>query len=119
MAELLGNLSFKKERMQEATRTGYITATDLADYLVLKNVPFREAHGIVGRAVAFCIARGCELDQLTLAELQTFSPVIEHDVYAVLSVEGSINSRVSAGGTGILRVQEALDLAEQQMGMST
>ena len=82
-------------------------------------MPFREAHGIVGRAVAFCIARGCELDQLTLAELQTFSPVIEHDVYAVLSVEGSINSRVSAGGTGILRVQEALDLAEQQMGMST
>ncbi len=118
MAELLGNLSFKTERMQEATRTGYITATDLADYLVLKNVPFREAHGIVGRAVAFCIATGCELDQLSVDQLKTFSPVIEKDVYQVLSVEGSINSRVSAGGTGILRVQEALDLAEQQMGMS-
>jgi len=117
MAELLGNLSFNTERMQEATRTGYITATDLADYLVLKNVPFREAHGIVGRAVAFGIAKGCELEQLGLAELQSFSPVIEKDVYQVLTVEGSINSRVSAGGTGILRVREALDLAEQQIGM--
>jgi argininosuccinate lyase len=117
MAELLGNLSFNTERMQEATRTGYITATDLADYLVLKNVPFREAHGIVGRAVAFGIAHGRELDQLTLEELQGFSPVIEGDVYAVLTVEGSINSRVSAGGTGIVRVREALALAEQQMGI--
>ncbi len=117
MAELLGNLSFNTERMKEATRTGFITATDLADYLVRKNVPFREAHGIVGRAVAFCIAKGCELDQLSLNELQTFSAAIEEDVYAVLSVEGSINSRISTGGTGILRVQEALGLAEQQMGM--
>jgi argininosuccinate lyase len=117
MAELLGNLYFKTERMKEATRTGCITATDLADYLVLKNVPFREAHGIVGRAVAFCIAKGCELDQLTIAEMRTFSPVIAEDVFEVLSVEGSINSRISTGGTGILRVQEAVGLAEKQMGI--
>ena len=117
MAELLGNLSFNTERMQEATRTGYITATDLADYLVLKNVPFREAHGIVGRAVAFGIAQGRELDQLSLAELREFSPVIEEDVYAVLSVEGSVNSRVSEGGTGIVRVREAVAQAEQLMGI--
>ncbi len=117
MAELLANLTFNTERMQEATRTGYITATDLADYLVRKNVPFREAHGIVGRAVGHCLAKGCELDQLSLDELRTFSPVIEEDVFKVLSVEGSINSRISLGGTGILRVQEALGLAEQQMGM--
>jgi argininosuccinate lyase len=117
MAELLSNLSFITERMQEATRTGCITATDLADYLVLKNVPFREAHGIVGQAVAFCIAKGCELDQLTIAEMRVFSPVIAEDVFEVLSVEGSINSRISTGGTGILRVQEAVDLAEKQMGI--
>lgn len=117
MAELLGNLSFKTERMQEATRTGCITATDLADYLVMKNVPFREAHGIVGRAVAFCITKGCELDQLSLEDLRTFSSVIAEDVFKVLSVEGSINSRISTGGTGILRVQEAVGLAEKQMGI--
>ena len=89
----------------------------LADYLVLKNVPFREAHGIVGRAVAFGIAQGRELDQLSLAELREFSPVIEEDVYAVLSVEGSVNSRVSEGGTGIVRVREAVAQAEQLMGI--
>ena len=60
MAELLENLEFRTERMAEATRTGCMTATDLADYLVLKNVPFREAHGIVGRAVAYCLEKGCE-----------------------------------------------------------
>jgi argininosuccinate lyase len=117
MAELLDNLSFRTERMQEATRTGCITATDLADYLVLKNVPFREAHGIVGRAVAFCIAKGRELDQLSLNDLRMFSPVITEDVFEVLSVEGSINSRISTGGTGILRVREAVGLAEKQMGI--
>jgi argininosuccinate lyase len=117
MAELLGNLSFNTERMKEATRTGYITATDLADYLVRKDVPFREAHGIVGRVVAFCIAKGCELDQLTIDDMRMFSPVISEDVFTVLSVEGSINSRISTGGTGMQRVHEAVCLAEKQMGM--
>ncbi len=117
MAELLANLTFNTGKMQDATRTGFITATDLADYLVVKNVPFREAHGIVGRAVAYCIEKRCELDELGLDELRKFSPAIEKDVFKVLSVEGSINSRISTGGTGILRVQEALGLAEQQMGI--
>ncbi len=72
MAELLENLKFNTERMAEATKTGCITATDLADYLVLKNVPFREAHGIVGRAVAYCLEKGCELPDLNLQELAQF-----------------------------------------------
>jgi len=103
--------------MEEATKTGFMTATDLADYLVLKNVPFREAHGIVGRAVAFCIAKGCELVDLTLDDLAQFSPVIGKDVFEVLSVSGSVNSRISAGGTAGQRVEEALVLAEQTMGI--
>jgi len=117
MAELLANLTFNTERMREATDTGYITATDLADYLVMKNVPFREAHGIVGRAVAACVEKGCELEELSLEELRLFSPAIEDDVYNVLSVEGSVNSRVTTGGTGIERVEEAVRKAEQQLGM--
>jgi argininosuccinate lyase len=117
MAELLGNLQFNTERMREATDTGFITATDLADYLVVKDVPFREAHGIVGRAVASCITKGCELDDLKLEDLKQFSPVIEADVMDVLSVEGSVNSRVSTGGTGISRVKEAVRKAEKQLGM--
>ncbi len=117
MAELLANLSFRTDRMEEATRTGFITATDLADYLVLHNVPFREAHGIVGRAVAACIDRGCELTDLTLAEIREFSPVIDKDIFEVLSVEGSVNSRISTGGTATLRVEEAVQAAERKMGI--
>ena len=117
MAELLANLKFNTAAMDKATRTGFITATDLADYLVMKNVPFREAHGIVGRAVAFCLDKGCELEELNLDELQQFSKVIEEDVYKVLSVEGSVNSRLSTGGTALERVREALDFAEKQLGI--
>lgn len=118
MAELLGNLKFQTKRMVEATETGYITATDLADYLVLKDVPFRDAHGIVGRAVAFCIEKGCELIDLTVEDMKQFSPVIEKDVFEVLSVEGSVNSRISTGGTGLQRVEEAVSHAEKIMGIA-
>jgi argininosuccinate lyase len=117
MAELLENLSFKTDRMSAATRKGCMTATDLADYLVLKNVPFREAHGIVGRAVAYCLDKGCELPDLSISELAQFSEVIGKDVYEVLSIEGSVNSRISTGGTGIQRVEEALLAAEKQLGI--
>ncbi len=115
MAEMLGNLRFNTDKMKEATETGFITATDLADYLVLHNVPFRDAHGIVGRAVAACIEKECELTDLTLAEMREFSPVIDKDVFEVLSVEGSVDSRISTGGTAGLRVEEAVTKAEKQM----
>ncbi len=118
MAELLGNLQFKTTRMREATATGFITATDLADYLVLKDVPFREAHGIVGNIVGLCLERGCELMELGLADMQRFSRVIEKDVFEVLSVDGSVESRISTGGTSSLRVEEALGAAEKLMGIA-
>ena len=118
MAELLENLEFQDRRMAEATQTGFITATDLADYLVLKDVPFREAHGIVGRAVAYCLEKRCELVDLTVEEMQLFSPVIDKDVFEVLSVEGSVDSRISTGGTSTVRVEEALAVAEKQMGIA-
>lgn len=118
MAELLENLQFKTETMAEATRTGFITATDLADYLVLQDVPFREAHSIVGKAVAYCLDKGCELYELTVPELQQFSTVIAKDVFEVLSVEGSVNSRISTGGTSITRVEEAVIKAEKELGIT-
>jgi len=117
MAELLADLSFNTERMERATGTGFITATDLADYLVLKDVPFREAHGVVGRAVAFCLTKGCELEDLSLQELSRFSEAIGEDVFEVLSVEGSVNSRISTGGTSLLRVEEAVGEAEKKLGI--
>jgi argininosuccinate lyase len=117
MAEMLGNLEFNTDRMEEATKTGFMTATDLADYLVLHNVPFRDAHGIVGRAVASCIEKGCELTDLTLEEMREFSPSIDKDIFEVLSVEGSVNSRISTGGTASVRVEEAVQTAEKIMGI--
>ncbi len=117
-AELLDNTEFNVERLRQATVGGFMTATDLADYLVRRNMPFRQAHGVVGRIVALCQERDCELVDLTLAELQGFSVLIEADIFAVLSVEGSVNSRVSAGGTAGVRVAEALDKVEQFLGIT-
>ncbi len=117
-AELLDNTEFNVERLRAATVGGFMTATDLADYLVKKGMPFRQAHGVVGHVVALCQERDCELTDLSLAELRQFSDLIGEDIFAVLSVDGSVNSRLSAGGTARLRVEEALQLVEQQLGMS-
>jgi argininosuccinate lyase len=117
MAELLAHLEFNADRLAAAVRTGFMTATDLADYLVLKAVPFRTAHAIVGRAVAYCLTQGKELTDLSLAELQRFSDLIDQDVFAVLTTRGSVDSRLSTGGTAGKRVAEALAAAEQQLGL--
>lgn len=117
-AELLANSRFRTNRLEDATRAGFMTATDLADYLVLQNVPFRQAHEIVGRTVAYCIAEKKDLPDLTLAELQEFSEVIGEDVFDVLTVKGSVASRKSTGGTSGIRVTEALARAEQELGIS-
>ena len=114
-AELLHNTTFNTKKLQQATRGGFMTATDLADYLVRKNIPFRKAHGIVGRVVAHCQRKGIELTDLGLDELQEFSPAIEQDIFNVLSVEGSVNSRISTGGTAQIQVERALEIAEQQL----
>ena len=94
-----GGLTIHKEAMQNAALKGYATATDLADYLVKKGLPFRDAHETVALAVKHSLHEGLELSALTLEKLQSFHPSIEADVYAVLSLEGSLHSRTSLGGT--------------------
>ncbi|MCK5230338.1 MAG: argininosuccinate lyase, partial [Desulfobulbaceae bacterium] len=113
MAELLDNLEFNLEILQNRVKTGFMTATDLADYLVLKQIPFRKAHSIVGRAVAHCLDNGKDLSELTLDELKGFSSVIEDDIFSLLTVKGSVDSRQSAGGTSIKSVKQALSEAEK------
>ena len=117
MSELLSGLSFNRETLKHATDTGFMTATDLAEYLVRKNIPFRQAHAIVGKAVAFCIEKSKELTDLTLQELQGFSNVITQDVIEVLGAEGSVNSRNTLGGTAIAQVKKALEKAETNLGI--
>lgn len=117
MAELLLHTEFDRGRLLAATRGGFMTATDLADYLVRKGVPFRQAHALAGRMVARCQELDCELHKLSLAEMQHFSPLITEDIHSRLSIEGSVNSRTSAGGTAQSRVEEALALVEHQLGI--
>lgn len=114
---LLANLTFNEARLSGGMGGGYMTATDLADYLVQKNIPFRQAHAIVGRAVAYAIEQGKELTELSLAELRRFAQEIDDDVFAVLTVEGSVKSRNSTGGTGVKQVQAALRRAEKALGI--
>ncbi len=99
MSKLILTMKVKKDVMLEKVSSGFINATDLADYLVTKNVPFREAHGIVGSAVRYCIEKNKNLDDLKLEEFKKFSPLIEKDVYEFIDVKNCVERRNSFGGT--------------------
>ena len=114
-AEMIAGISARPESMLDALRQGFATATDLADYLTRKGLPFRDAHEAVGLAVKRAEELGVDLPQLPLAELQSFSPMIAEDVYAVLTVEGSLNSRNHIGGTAPEQVRAAIARARQRI----
>jgi argininosuccinate lyase len=109
-------ISVDAARMREAASDGFATATDLADYLVKKGLPFRDAHEAVARAVRHAESRGCDLADLPLAELAAFSPLIDADVFAVLTLEGSVASRDHPGGTAPARVRAAAAAARAALG---
>jgi argininosuccinate lyase len=116
MAGMIADLEFVPERMRAAAAAGHATATDLADWLVAEaNVPFREAHHISGRAVAAAEAAGKSLDELSLEELKAIDPRIDGRVLPRLSVEASVASRRSAGGTAPERVSEAIAAARAEI----
>jgi len=104
-AEMVGGISVKPEAMERAALKGYATATDLADYLVKKGLPFRDAHETVAHAVKAAISHSVDLSELPLTVLQQFNPKIEKDVYAVLSLRGSLNARNTLGGTAPAQVK--------------
>ena len=104
-AEMVGGITVKPEAMERAARRGYATATDLADYMVKKGLAFRDAHEVVAHAVKTAIAKGVDLSELSLAELQAFNPKIESDVFEVLSLRGSLNARNILGGTAPTQVR--------------
>jgi argininosuccinate lyase len=107
-ADMVPGITVKPEAMAAALRQGYATATDLADYLVKKGLPFRDAHEAVARAVRAAEQKGCDLADLSLAELQAFSPLIEADVSGVLTVAGSLAARDHIGGTAPNQVKAAI-----------
>ena len=108
-ADMVPAIRIKPDNMAARARKGFATATDLADYLVRRGVAFRDAHEIVGKSVRHAIDRDCDLADLALADLQQFSAVIDDDVFAVLTLEGSVASRDHLGGTAPAQVRAAVD----------
>ena len=113
---LLASLTFRTERMRAAAGEHYATATDLADYLVRKGLPFRQAHEIVGKIVRLALERGVALEALPLDALRGFSPLIEADVLEALTVDASLRARAVTGGTAPAAVARALAEARALLG---
>ncbi len=107
-ADMMRGIAVNKENMRQAASEGYATATDLADYLAKKGMPFRDAHEVVALAVRYAVDKKVELSDLPLATLQQFAPEISDDVYVVLTLEGSLNSRNHIGGTAPAQVKTAI-----------
>ena len=112
-ADMIPAIKAKKESMRTAALKGFSTATDLADYLVRQGMAFRDAHEVVGKAVAYGVETNKDLAEMSLAELQVFSPEIEQDVFSVLSLEGSLNARNHIGGTAPAQVKLAIEAAKK------
>ena len=114
-ADMIPNLEPNLEAMRSAALKGFATATDLADYLVRKGLPFRDAHEVVGSAVGLCVERGIDLSELSLPELCNFHSQIEADVFEALSLEGSVSARNHIGGTAPAQVSAACERAMQRL----
>jgi argininosuccinate lyase len=114
-ADLVPGIRVKPEAMAAALRQGFATATDLADHLVKKGLPFRDAHEAVARAVRAAETKGCDLADLSLAEMKQFSPLIADDVFAVLTVAGSLAARDHIGGTAPAQVKAAIARARKHL----
>jgi argininosuccinate lyase len=115
MTTVLGNVRLREARAREAATRGYMNATELADYLARKGVPFREAHEAVGRIVLVAIGHGLELHELALEEMRALSPLVEPDVYDALSLERTLATKSQAGGTSPARVGDALAAARASL----
>jgi len=114
-ADMMGALRCNADRMRAAALQGFATATDLADYLVRKGTPFRDAHEIVGKAVALGVQEAKDLSELSLEQLQQFAPDIADDVFAVLTLDGSVAARDHIGGTAPVQVRAAIARAREHI----
>ncbi len=114
-AEMLAGMEIHRDRMRSAAEDGFITATDLADYLVRRGMPFRQAHEVVGRAVLLATERGCGLSDLQLGDFRSLSPLIGDDVYQALSLASSVGRRMSQGGTAPTNLRKRLAVLKKAL----
>jgi argininosuccinate lyase len=112
---MLATMSVIKENMYKAAQGGFINATDLADYLTKRGMPFRTAYKIVGEIVAECIAKGCVLDTLPLADYKKHTDIFEEDLFGEISLETCVSKRISAGGTSVESVEEQIAYVKKEL----
>lgn len=113
---MIKTMQFRKDIMAASAKNGFTNATDAADYLVNHGVPFRDAHGIVGQLVLYCIDKNIALDDMSLEELQNISPVFESDIYDAISMETCVNKRNTIGAPGMEAMQKVIDMNEAYLG---
>lgn len=118
-APMLETLRVNKDNMRAGVREGFLNATDVADYLAARGMPFRAAHRVAGEMVAFCVEKKCDLEQLSLSEMQQFSAEIAEDIYPTISAENSVESRSSKSGTALNSVLAQLQAAKEKLGVHT
>ena len=109
---MLATMKFRKENMRKSAALGFTNATDAADYLVNHGVPFRDAHGIIGRLVLYCIEKNSSIDDLSLEELKAISPIFEADIYDAVSMETCVNKRLTIGAPGKEAMEQVIALEE-------
>ena len=109
---MIKTMNFRKDRMEESAKHGFTNATDAADYLVKHGVPFRDAHGIVGQLVLYCIDRKIALDDMSLEELKKISPVFEEDIYEAISMKTCVEMRNTIGAPGERAMKEVIEKEE-------
>ena len=105
---MVRTMKFRKDRMAKSAMNGFTNATDAADYLVNKGVPFRDAHGIIGRLVLYCIDKDTSIDALSLEELKSISDIFEEDIYDAVSLETCVEKRLTVGAPGKAAMQEVI-----------
>ena len=116
--EMLLTMKVKTENMERAAKYGYMNATDAADYLVSKGLPFRDCHEIIGKMVLYCINKGIALDELSMEEFKSFSPEFSEDIYDCISVRSCIKAKKSKGSTSFDSVRAQLAEIDKNKGVS-
>ena len=112
MAGMLETMTFREDVMEKSARHGFTNATDAADYLVGKGVPFRDAHGITGRMVLYCIEKGIALDDLTMEEFKSFSESFDNDIYEAISLKTCVDKRLTTGAPGLAAIEAEIEASE-------
>lgn len=109
---MISTMTFKKDHMEASAKGGFTNATDAADYLVNHGVPFRDAHGIVGQLVLYCIDKNIALDDMSLEEFQAISPVFQEDIYEAISLETCVSKRNTIGAPGMDAMKQVIEINE-------